>query len=251
MATVVPIRWQGATRVQSLRTLVLAQSLAWLQNWAATPEAVECAVECLSADRHCASKTGDGWLSMAGEQGSVWWRVSPFAIEQLGRCLVGTRVSDGMGLAAGIGRRALRDLSAQWVGAGKASELISALRPHAGTLDPRHGVVGFSWALDDARVELYFDASLCDAMVPSSMAAAELTSRSEAIGPAQVTLHAVLDLGLASLEDTVVLRPGEVIRTGIALNQPVRVQTESGATVFAGALVANENQRALRFISHG
>lgn len=250
MAKVVPIRWQGATRTKDLRALVLKQSLAWLQNWAAAPEEVPCAVECHPS--HPPSDTGPGctWFSMSGRQGTLWWRTSPASLDRLGRTLVHAQESDGQGLAAGIGRRALRDLSMHWAGADKTVDLVNALRPDAGMLDPRHGVVGFCWVLDDVRMDLYLDSSLCAALVPSTTVPAELASRSDAIGPAQLTLHAVLDLGMASLDDTLVLRPGEVIKTGVPLNQPVRVQTESGATVFSGALVANECHRALRFTSH-
>ena len=251
MAKVVPIRWQGASRMKSLSDLVRKQSLTWLQDWAAAPGEAKCVVECFPLDRQTVARTGCGWLSMAGAQGMLWWRTSPGTLEQIGRCLVGARETDGLGLAAGIGRRALRDLSMHWTGAGRTIDLDSELRPDADTLDARHGVAGFSWALGGVRAELYFDSALCAALAPSTTAPAELTSRSEAIGPARLTLHAVLDLGIASLEDTLVLRPGEVIRTRIALNQPVRVQTESGDTVFAGALVASEKHRALRFISHG
>lgn len=250
MAKVVPIRWQGATRTKDLRALVLKQSLAWLQSWAAAPEEVRCTVESLPQDAPSVSAAGCGWFSMSGRQGNLWWRASPESLDQLGRTLVRAMDSDGQGLAAGIGRRALKDLSMQWAGADKTVDLLGVLLPEADTLDPRRGVAGFFWMLDDVRMDLYLDSSLCAALLPSTTTATELTSRSEAIGPAQLTLHAVLDLGMASLDDTLVLRPGEVIRTGVPLNQPVRVQTESGETVFSGALVANESHRALRFTSH-
>ncbi|MGH8076443.1 MAG: hypothetical protein ACREPE_03830 [Lysobacter sp.] len=244
--SVVPFRWQGVTRVERLRERTLAQSLVWLRNWAASPEPAACTVDGLSAQRHADAKASDQWLSVTGEHGTLWMRAAPNAAEQLGRCLAGTRVADNQGLAAGIGRRALADLATQLVGGGAAGDFKDTSRPAAGALDVRHVVAGFAWVLDDARFELYFDAGLCDALMPVTTKSIDLTSRTEAIRPAQVTLHAVLDLGLTNLEDTLVLRPGEVIKTGIALNQSVSVQTESGETLFVGALVAHEGHRALR-----
>lgn len=250
MAKVVPIRWQGATRTRDLRTLVLKQSLAWLQNWAAAPGDVPCSMECLAADPSSVVAPGCMWLSMSGRQGTLWWRTSPASIERIGCALARVEESDGKGLAAGIGRRALRDLSMQLAGGDKTTNLVDALLTDAGTLDPRHGVVGFCWVLDDVRMDLYLDPSLCSALAPPTMVPAQLTSRSDAIGPAQLTLRAVLDLGMASLDETLSLRPGEVIKTGVPLSQPVHVQTESGEIVFSGALVADESHRALRFTSH-
>lgn len=250
MAKVVPIRWQGATRTRDLRALVLKQSLAWLQSWAAAPGEVPCSMVCLAADPSLSIDSGCMWLSMSGSQGTLWWRTSPASIERVGCALVRVQESDGQGLAAGIGRRALRDLSMHLAGADRTTGFVDALLPDAGTLDARHGVVGFCWVLDDVRMDLYLDSSLCSALAPPTMVPAQLTSRSDAIGPAQLTLRAVLDLGMASLDETLVLRPGEVIKTGVPLSEPVRVQTESGETVFSGALVANESHRALRFTSH-
>ncbi|MDQ3286719.1 MAG: FliM/FliN family flagellar motor C-terminal domain-containing protein [Pseudomonadota bacterium] len=250
MATVVPIRWQGATRVKDLRAIVAAQTLAWLQNWAATPTSLASIVECLLPDCHSSGEGVDVWLSASGAHGTLWWRMAPGGLEEIGRCLVGTGVTEELGIAAGIGLRALKDLSAQWACADGAGELRVVSPPEAAALDPRHGAAGFSWALGETSVELHFDPGLCDSMLPSALEPAVLTSRAEAIGPAQLTLEAVLDLGMASLQDTLVLRPGEVIRTAVPLNQPVRVQTGSGNSVFFGELVADGDRRALRFISH-
>lgn len=244
--SVVPFRWQGASRVEQLRALVLAQSRTWMGNWVAALEPAECTVHGLTAQQHAATKAGDLWFSMAGAHGTLWLRTAPNAAEQLGRCLAGTKVADGQEVATGIGRRALADLAMQLAGGGSAGDLQDASRPPPAKLDARHGVAGFSWALEDARFEWYFDAGMCDALVPAVTSPADLMPRIEAIRPAQVTLPAVLDLGLASLEDTIVLRPGEVIKTNIALNQPVSVQTESGETVFVGALIAHDGHRALR-----
>ena len=244
--SVVPFRWQGVTRVEQLRALVLTQSCAWLSNWAATSEPVGCTVDGLSAQRHVDTKGGDRWFSITGALGTMWLRTSHNTAEQLGRCLAGTRVADGQGLATGIGQRALADLAMQLSGGGSTGDLHDVSRPSNVELDARHGVAGFTWALEDARFELYFDAGMFDALVPIAMLPADLMPRIEAIRPAQVTLRAVLDLGLASLEDTMVLRPGEVIKTNIALNQPVSVQTEFGESVFIGTLVAHDGYRALR-----
>lgn len=251
MAKVVPIRWQGATRTRDLRSLVLKQSLAWLQSWAAAPGEVPCSMECLAADPPSVTGPDCMWISMSGRQGTLWWRTSPASLERIGCMLVRVQKSDGQGLASGIGRRALRDLSMHLAGADRTTDfVVSALPPDADALDTRHGVVGFCWVLDEVGMDLYIDSSLCSALVPPTTIPAQLTSRSDAIGPAQLTLRAVLDLGMASLDETLVLRPGEVIKTGVPLSQPVRVQTESGETVFSGALVANESHRALRFTSY-
>lgn len=243
---VLPFRWQGVSRVERLRALVLEQSRSWLRGWSAVAEPAVCIVDILPAQRHADSRASDRWFTIEGAMGSLWLRTSPDAIEQLGRCLAGTHASDGHGLAAGIGKRALADLAGQLARSDGPGDFELSTRPSPGTLDVRHGVAGFSCAFHSARFELFFDAGLCDALAPPATSSADLTPRAEAIRPAEITLHAVLDLGLASLEDTLVLRPGEVIKTAIALSQSVSVQSGSGETLFVGALVAHDGHRALR-----
>lgn len=248
--SVVPFRWQGSTRTEQVRSLIAARSQEWLRGWVASPSELECAITAMTAERPDAGRRTDCWYGARGLTGVLNIRATASTFEQLGCRLGGAVSADTHGMAAGIGRRAFMDLARTLVSAtGEDSIFPLDERPQPESVEPRCGVMGFLWSMEGIRAELYLDAALCDALLPKAVASTErLASRRDAILPGDVTLNAMLDLGQAALVDTVTLKPGEIIKTNMALDSIVTVRSESGETIFSGVLVAADGHRALRCI---
>lgn len=249
MAVVVPFRWQGATRIGQLRSLLAARAQDWLRGWACAPDGMECSFEALDGAGAGPLRAGERWYVQQSPQGATSVRLPPKAFERLGCLLAGISSADDQGLAAAIGRRAFLDAANALVGgAGEASG--SADAPAVQALDPRCGVAGYRWCLGGIQMVLYLDAGTCDGLLPRDAASrGELVSRLDAMRAGTVTLPAFLELGSASLEHTMALRPGDVIKTGVAIGSLVRVKSEAGAVVFSGELVADRGHRGVRCVS--
>lgn len=249
---ILPLRWQGITRSEQVRSEIEARSQAWLVGWSASN--AECRVIRLASTRvHDAAAAI--WLRACGPNGALAVRLTASAYEEIGCRLVDLPTGDGGEMAVGIGRRALADLAMQLVGAGANVEMLApGDSPAPAATEPRCGVVELAWSLAGCNIEIHVDAALCDAIASRTTDAAEaLVPREEAVLPGDITLEAVLDLGCAALVDTVSLRPGEVIKTDIPLDARVEVRGTAGKTIFAGALVAAGGHRALQCtsITHG
>jgi Type III flagellar switch regulator (C-ring) FliN C-term len=122
--------------------------------------------------------------------------------------------------------------------------------PASTDIGRRHGAAGFVLRIDGIGFELYFDAPLCDALAPPDRPPARaLETRRSAILPVDATFTVTLDLGHASIAESLALRPGEVIRTSIPVDAQIRVRGASGEAVLSGTLAAANGQRAIR-ISH-
>lgn len=249
MAVVVPFRWQGATRTGQLRLLLAARAQEWLRGWACTPGSLECSIEAVEGVGAGPLRAGERWYVQPLPQGATSVRLPPRAFERLGCLLAGISSADDQGLAAAIGRRAFLDASRVLFGAGDdASEAAGA--PAAQAVDPRCGVAGYRWCLGGIDMALYLDAGACEGLMPGNgTAGGGLVSRKDAMGAGTVTLPAFLELGSTSLERTLALRPGDVIKTGAAIGSLVRVKSESGAVVFSGELVADDGHRGVRCVS--
>jgi len=246
MMAVVPFRWQGATRIEQLRSLLSTRAREWVSQWSVP--GLEADSDITELAEPAADRTADRWYEVVAKAGALRICVPTHAFEQLGCRLVGAMTSDTNDMAEGIGRRALTDLARSLTnGSGEEGTLVEGKRPGMTSLDSRCGVAGFLWTFAGLRVSLFLDAALCDALVPRGLPASPpLTARAEAILSGEVTLTAVLDLGHASLEDTVTLRPGEIIKTNTKLDANVSLQSESGEIVASGMLVAADGYRALR-----
>lgn len=241
---VVPFRWQGMTRAKQVCDLVLARSQEWLKQWSATPATLNVIV--LPDQSAPESMASDRWYRIEAPDGTMHLRTAGNAIEQLGCRLAGVVSPDARALARGVGNRALADLAKSLSGSDGAPTAMDA-KPANAILQARSGVVALRWSMEGVTAELYFDAQWCDAVLPRQRPSGDkLAARSEAILPAQVTLHAELDLGDAALEDTLTLRPGEIIKTNVPLDRSISVRSQAGETLFTGALVAADGHRAVR-----
>lgn len=242
--SVVPFRWQGMTRAKQACDLLLARSQEWLKQWSAGPAAVNVVV--LSDQSPPDSMASDRWYRIEALGGTLHLRTAGNAAEQLGCRLAGVVSPDAQTLARGVGNRALADLAKSLSGSDSTPTALDA-KPANAILQARSGVVALRWSLDGVSAELYFDAKWCDAMLPRQRPSGEkLVARSEAIQPAQMTLHAELDLGDAALEETLTLRPGEIIKTNVPLDRSISVRSSTGETLFTGTLVAADGHRAVR-----
>jgi hypothetical protein len=238
---VVPFRWQGQTRVEQIRALLAARSAEWLRTWSAPSGALECTLVQSDSDG-----LFERWVEILGSAGKIVVGLPTNVFEMIGTYLVGVVAPDSDGLAAGIGQRAFADLMQSISGASDPL-LVKIDRPDPAGVTPRCGVAAFEWRLGSVCIGIFLDAVVCDALAPKQPIATErLTKRADAILHEQVTLKAVLDLGVSSLERTIDLRPGEVIKTETRLDALVRLQADTGDVAITGVLAAEAGQRALR-----
>lgn len=246
--SVVPFRWQGKTRSEQIRALVHSRGREWMRNWCAGPSDFELAV--LVMDRPDSGRNSDRWYQLNTSAGALTMRVPSSAFGQLGARLAGVIASDSAGFAAGIGERALCGLGQVVANAGSAEPLGRlAARPSPEALEARCGAVALLWSMESLHIELFLDARLCDALLPvRTVTSQSLAPRASAIGAAEVSLEAMLDLGAIALADAHLLKPGEVLKTRVPLDAQIAVRSSSGATVFTGVLAASDGQRALRFV---
>lgn len=241
--SVVPFRWQGSARLEQLRALLSSRAHECLRGWAG-PDA-ELHFDPLGKDEPDAD---DRWYELRTKSGTLSIGLRSGSWERLGCRLADAPASDAVGIAEGIGRRATTDLLRSMVGAAALEcELVESVEPGARSLDARFGVAKFRCRAMGLQASIVLDAGLCDALASRPQTTSGgLAQRSEAILPTGVVLEAFLDLGRASLEQTVDLRPGDVIKTNIALDAVIQLKSASGGTVVSGVLVSSEGQRALR-----
>lgn len=243
---VLPFRWQGSSRLEQLQSLLSARTREWVRGWAVAPDSVECSIE-LHASDSAERRAHDRWFEVAGQVGTLYVCIPAVGLEQLGCRLAGIGNGDGAGLASGVGRRAFADLLQILTGTAVAPTLQDGPAPSASLVAARSGVAGLLVVIAGVRIALYLEARLCEALVPrQGQTIGGLTKRAEAVLPEEVTLTAVLDLGQVLLENTVMLQPGEIIKTKAQIGGSVLLQTESGDTVAAGVLAAANGHRALR-----
>ncbi len=245
--TVLPFRWQGATRSEQLRSLLLARSQEWLRTWGMPNAGLECTLDGLEAldPSWC-------WMQIQGDSGAVLTLgISGDGFEQVGCRLMDTPTPDRVQLASGIGKRAVMDLCRGFVGAEVANpQLVEIAQPEPDSLNTSRGIASFAWTLVDVHLALFLSADLCTALVPTTPATREpLHRRQVAILPEVISMEAVLDLGNAELERTVDLRPGDVIKTSIPLDAMVQIRTKTGSVVMVGHLVSSEGRRGIRYLT--
>lgn len=239
---VVPFRWQGKARLQQLRALLAARAGESLRGWTNAQAQVD--IDPAGwADRPVC----DDWHALRTPAGTLFVGVRRGTWEQWGSQLAVADACDGIGMADGIGRRAAADILRAAIGAAADCEFADIEAPETRSLEARFGAAEFQCRAPGLYARLVLDAGLCDALAPRPRPDAEaLAPRAEAVLPTDVVLEAFLDLGRASLEQTVGLRPGDVIKTGIALDSVLQLKSASGAVVASGALVSSEGRRALR-----
>jgi hypothetical protein len=250
-ANVLPLRWQGASRVERMRALVAERIDAWIAQWAA-PGVVQTAivVESLGGQRPEISAPDIRWYALRDAGGTLTLRIAGAGFEHLGCKLVGIVASDDAGMAAGIGQRALTDLARAFFAASAPASLTAVQSmPAAEEIGLRYGATGLQIAIGTIRIELHFDAALCSALLPAAMPPAmPLTALREAVRPIDATFDAVLDLGQTALSDSMSLRPGEVLKTSIPIGAGIRIKTGDGADILSGTLVVEDGHRALKVV---
>lgn len=247
---VLPLRWQGAARIDRMRALVAERAKDWLAQWAAPGAQLAVDVESLGGQRPEISAQDIRWYALRGASGALTLRVAGAAFEHLACKLVGIVASDDAGMAAGIGERALTDLARAFFAANAPSSLTAVSgMPAAEEIGLRYGAVGVQVAIGTIRIELHFDAALCAALLPIDLTAgAPLVTLREAVKPVDATFDAVLDLGQTALSDSLSLRPGEVLKTSIPIGGGIRIKAGDGSDILSGTLVVEDGHRALKVV---
>jgi hypothetical protein len=245
------LHWQGKTRAEQLRARIESCAREWLRLWSVESARLELQVSSANLDAAPVNIGSDAWFACEVAAGTLHVRGDTDLHERLGCQLSGVSSRDGGLLAEGIGKHALADLMrsiVQPAGDGKMMAPVSVAEVEEG-LQSRFGALGFVLAVGEIRCAMYLDSALCKKLVPpQAVARIELTSRRKAVMSEEVMLAATLDLGYSPLEETITLKPGDVIKTSAPLASVIRVGTEPGSVAFSGVLVADGMGRALRCV---
>ncbi|QDH70139.1 hypothetical protein [Marilutibacter alkalisoli] len=240
---VVALRWQGASRIERLRSLVEERARQWWGEWALDQSRVPAVT--VSGDRPLVRDGGE-WYGIDGSSGRLFLQLPSHAFERLGCLLLGLPEPDSAGIAFGVGRRAIS--AAVRVLAGAQDEprhLDHAPAPFF--YAARHGAVSMTWKMDTIDLGVHLDDAMCRSLVPvTGHVAPALASRRTAILHEEVSLPVMLDLGRAGLAETLSLRPGEIVKSDVRLGAMVRVVADNGTVVLAGQLAADGDHRAIR-----
>lgn len=247
---VIPMRWQGASRIEALRARILERAERWAEDWSAVGVPLRVEVEALHAQRPEIATADIRWYGMRRGGASLSLRVAGQGLERLGCALVDVDDADAAGLAAGVGRRAMTDLARAFFGADAPAEWAAiAGVPPASEIGPRHGAFGVQLSIDSLRFELHFDAGLCDALLPIAAARGEtLVPRRDALPPIEARFEAELDLGPLPLAESLSLKPGDVLKTSARLDAGIRLKAADGGGILTGTLTADGDHRALKIV---
>lgn len=248
--TVLPIRWQGRSRLERLRAELAGRCENWLDEWSASARdcRVELDLETPRAQSRSASMASH-WQELRAGEACLRFALPAAAFELWGKRLLGTSEADATGLAEGVGRRAFAGLAQAIMGATEAQP-ARIERPSSQQLDSRHGVAAMVVTLAGVSMSLYLDAAVCDRLAPlTAPAAVPLTRREAAVGAGEIAFLATLDLGQSALEQTLNLRPGEIIKTAMRLDAPLQLRAMSGDAVLSATLTHHDGARALRVVA--
>lgn len=242
-----PLRWQGATRIESLRRIVVERAGEWVAQWSVQNGRTEPSVEPLGAGRPDAVGASTDWYGLRDEQAALSLRVGERTFERIGAAFAGIAVADHCGLASGLGRRAVEAFARALLPATAAAWGRSDVPPQARDTGSRHGAAGFQLAIGAIEIELRLNAALCTRLLPPvDIPGPKLVPRREAVSAVEATFDAVLDLGRVALSDSLAFAPGDVIRTSVPIGAGLRLVAERGDDVLAGVLAAEAGHRALK-----
>jgi hypothetical protein len=248
--TVIPLRWQSASRAERMRALVIECAEKWIAEWSAIQVGLGVEVETLPPLRPEIASADTRWYDIRDRRASLNLRVTGTSFEHLGCRLVGVAVADSSGLAAGLGRRAFTDLARGFLGPEAPARLIEiAGMPSIADIGARHGAIGFQVSIGGIRVELHFDAELCAMLLPiDGPSAKPLTSRRDALKPIDAEFEAELDLGPLLLAESISFKPGDVLRTAVPLDTSIRLRAHDGRGLVTGTLTVEGGHRALKIV---
>lgn len=235
------IRWQGPARRRAIGTVLQERVQAWLREWAVEP-VPEADVQDLSRediDAPCwqMGNAPDGACVLAG--------LDPASIARLGGVLAGapTRLAGDSRTALAVGHDAVEALFRALVS--DVGKLVETPELPIAVLSERHGWTCFQVCFGDIGFALLFDPTLCDHLDPRRSSAAMLEQRSAALSETSVMLNATLELGSVDISLVSSLRPGDILRTDVALSAPLKLGVAGGETVSAGRLMVLDQHKAI------
>lgn len=245
---VLPLRWQGASRIDGLRLVVEQRVDEWLSLWFVAGKAPGASVELIGGSRVEAVSADARWYAVRDGDAVLHLRLGANAIEHMGCRLASIAIADDAGLAAGIGLHAMSALARSFFGSAVTGSLVPLNgTPGIADVGLRHGAVAVQIAIGALNFDLHANAALCTRLLPAkSGSPSPLVPRRDAIGPVDATLDAMLDLGQVSLAESLSLKPGEVLKTTIPVGAGLRLVSAHGEEILAGTLVADGAHRALR-----
>ncbi|TNJ33228.1 FliM/FliN family flagellar motor switch protein [Arenimonas terrae] len=238
------LRWIGATRGKRLLAVMNAIGSEWKAQWSTAD--VQVGFERASVSAPAPGACEMDWHEISGARGTVRLYCSGDTSGRLGALLAGTGIDDGLGIAYGIGRRSLAALAGALCGADSAK-----IDPPIGSSDAprlaRDGSFAVWLRIEDLVLGLVLDGGVCDALVPPEPPGQEaLQPRLAAVAQESACFEVVLDLGRASVQQMLSLRAGEMIRTMVRIDAPLRAVTPQGREALRGPLTSMDGRRAIQ-----
>jgi hypothetical protein len=247
---ILPFRWQTKHRAEQVRVLLASRAEQWCSEWSGH-RSLEVVVSVASPEQKESVRLGQ-WYALRTKEGVLHVNARSFAFGWLGCLLTNSRDENDSGIAQGVGRRALMDLIMVLSSGASDDQIVRLdLAPGRDVIGLNRGVVHLRCLMAGAQMDVYVDAALCNFLVPALPESKQaLTPLQEAILPGEIDLDIVLDLGSASIEDTLTLKPGEVVKTSIRVDSIVHATFGDSHPVFSAKLVADGGHRALRCLGH-
>lgn len=234
------IRWQGPSRCAAVRTAIEPLLQNWQRDWAVAPGPLAV------SDRPRADLHAPAWqLAEGAGGGHVLAGLDRAGIARLGGALAGapTRVAADFNAALAVGLDAVAALLSTLVGT--PATLVEHAEPPAEVMSDRYGWICMEVRVGDIAFCLIVDPVLCDRIAPVPSRRATLQRRATALEATTVQLTATLELGALDVTMVSSLRPGDILRTGIALTAPVTLSVSDGPVVFTGRLAALDQHKAV------
>lgn len=211
------LRWHSRRRQEALLTRLDNELNRWLDAWSVEPACLS--LQPMAADAYKPA-TPITWLRFNASNGVMYFGAPASHIEGLGGLLAKASNDDILHLGRRVGDRALKALASQWLDAGVPDlevEEISA--PSKEIFDSRFGAAFFSLKGSGFQAYVVFDSEVVDKLVPITVGNLEpLSARDSQLGNEKIELNVMLDLGAATLADTLGLRIGDVLLSGTSIN---------------------------------
>ncbi|MFC4527553.1 hypothetical protein ISN76_07720 [Dyella halodurans] len=240
-----PVRfgWLGESRRIELHALLVREVSEWSREWWMAHSAAAIDVYPL-----------DEWASV--EESPATWRVGAGTLQLIphkGEAALGSHLAahledDASALAARVGGRSLADLASR-LGrrAGAPVQVVTEDKNGVGAYQRLElGAYMATLSLGSYTLALAMDRAFADLLAPPKhYEKAALTSRSQAINGANVSLEVCIPLGSAQLSQLDDLRIGEVLVGDALLTAPVEVRVTGVNTVAFARLGEGESSRVI------
>ncbi|TWC11289.1 type III flagellar switch regulator (C-ring) FliN [Pseudomonas sp. SJZ085] len=237
----------GTTRLRTARDRLPAVIRHWYEQWCFSDERHPCEVNCSALDDARELASTEGWLRARSAHGSISlagdWRSIVF-----GPAFHDAPEDESARYLLHEAQLALVNTLLEALGQSGVSLLVAdPSRPFSDALNAR---VLLRLQVGQLTLSLLLDAALLNAELEPPVPRKPLLERKQALGNARVKLSVRLPLASLSIGEMRDLRPGDTLRAGALLADPVSLRVADGPVVASGYLAKQRDQLAVQLISN-